>query len=56
MEGAGDAWLDPNITDPAQAMTVALEKGIIEVGHHLVSNRINIANSDDDGLIRRVNE
>ena len=29
VEGAGDAWLDPNITDPAQAMTVALENGII---------------------------
>ena len=45
------AWLDPQVTDPVQAMSVALSKGVIEVEHHAVSNRVNTAATDDRQLI-----
>jgi putative SOS response-associated peptidase YedK len=48
-------WLDPGITDPAQAMAVALRSGVTEVQHHPVSNRVNVARNDDESLIQALN-
>jgi putative SOS response-associated peptidase YedK len=48
-------WLDPGITDPAQAMAVALRGGVTEVQHHPVSNRVNVARNDDESLIQALN-
>jgi putative SOS response-associated peptidase YedK len=45
------AWLDPALTDPAQAMATALERGVIEVRHHPVSSRVNAAAADDSRLV-----
>lgn len=52
-KGAEAAWLDPQITDPVQAMSAALAKGVIEVEHHAVSNRVNTAAADDRQLIEK---
>ena len=49
------SWLDPGITDPAQAMAVALRSGVTEVQHHPVSNRVNVARDDDESLIQALN-
>jgi putative SOS response-associated peptidase YedK len=49
-KGSEQAWLDPKITDPAQAMAAALEQAVTQVEHHPVSSRVNIAANDDQTL------
>ncbi len=50
-----NAWLDPKITDAAQAMAAALENGMTQVLHHPVSSRVNVASNDDESLIQALN-
>lgn len=47
------AWLDPQVTDPARAMAAALEQGVTEVEHHPVSTRVNIVANDDRTLTEK---
>ena len=47
-------WLDPKITDPVEAMTIAREHGVTEIEYHQVSSRVNVAKSDDEELIKAV--
>lgn len=51
-----NGWLDPKITDPAQAMAAALREGVTGIEHHPVSSRVNVASNDDEGLVGEVNE
>ena len=51
-----ETWLDPRVVDPAQAMAGALEQSVIELEHHPVDSRVNIAGNDDDGLVQKVND
>ena len=56
---AGDsenAWLDPKISDAAQAMAAALENGVTELEHHPVSSRVNVAANDDKALIEALGD
>lgn len=55
-KAAEQAWLDPKIADPAQAMAAALQHGVMDVEHHAVSSRVNIAGNDDEDLVRKMNE
>ena len=48
------AWLDPKITDAAQAMAAALQSGVTELKHYPVSNRVNVAGNDDESLVKPV--
>jgi len=50
------AWLDPEITDPSQAMAAALENGVTGIEHHRVSHRVNVSSNDDEALVRKVND
>jgi putative SOS response-associated peptidase YedK len=47
---AEGAWLDANVTDPAQAMAAAVEHGVTVLEHHAVSSRVNTAAADDAQL------
>jgi len=47
------AWLDPKITDPAQAIATALEQAVTHVEHHPVNSRVNIAANDDPTLAEK---
>jgi len=47
-------WLDPNISDAAQAMAAALQHGVTELEHHPVGSRVNVAKNDDEDLIKAV--
>jgi putative SOS response-associated peptidase YedK len=53
---AEQAWLDPKIGDAAQAATIAREGSVTEIEHHPVSSRVNVAKSDDEELIKAVND
>jgi putative SOS response-associated peptidase YedK len=50
------SWLDPQMIDPARAMAAAMHDGVTVVEHHPVSSRVNVASSDDEGLVRKVND
>jgi putative SOS response-associated peptidase YedK len=55
-ETAHGAWLDPEMKDAAKVAEIIATKAIDKVAHHPVSTRLNSAKTDDEDLVKPVDE
>src|SRR5690606_7004958 len=53
---AEKAWLDPALTDAAQAMALARNNAVTDVAHHRVGPQVNASKSEGESLIQPVDD